>query len=107
MVQCVAEAGPFDPAAVGSGACGLPWLITSRPGSRPVSWRPGARLPGEHEMATEYRVSTDTIRRAGRAAGPRPGRDAGSQSDLHNGRLTSRKVKPFVRRAYASCCTAG
>ena len=30
---------------------------------------PGARLPGEHEMATEYRVSTDTIRRAGRAAG--------------------------------------
>jgi hypothetical protein len=46
MVQCVAEAGPFDPAAVGSGACGLPWLITSRPGSRPVSWRPGPGCPG-------------------------------------------------------------
>ena len=105
MVQCVAEAGPFV-AAVGSGACGPPWLITSRPGSRPVSWRPGPGCPG-NTMATEYRVSTDTIRRAGRAAGPRPGRDAGSQSDLHSGRLTSRKVRPFVRRSYASCCTAG
>lgn len=107
MVQCVGRSRAVRP---GRGGVRCMWAaVADHVAARIAAGElaPGARLPGEHEMATEYRVSTDTIRRAGRAAGPRPGRDAGSQSDLHSGRLTPRKVRPFVRRSYASCCTAG
>ena len=40
------------------------WPTTSPRASRPGELAPGARLPAERDLATEYGVSYDTIRRA-------------------------------------------
>ena len=64
MVQYMTEVGPFDPDAVGPQI--LYVAVADHIAARIAAGElaPGARLPGERDLAEEYKVSVTTVHHA-------------------------------------------